>query len=128
MQNNLHLLCITASRCEIQFVFSPEDEVFRSYLKDRWWLQGSSYSKQSELRRQSSTILSFLVLSMEKLQSSLKIHSLRMKKKQLLCVRGILRVRYFCYYANCIFSFLTYQTQALLTWHTQKLANKYRIL
>lgn len=49
-ENNLYLLCITASGCEIQFVFSSEDEVFGSYLKDGWWLQGSSYCKQCKLR------------------------------------------------------------------------------
>lgn len=91
-----HLLCITASRCEIQFVFSSEDEIFGSYLKDRWWLQGCSYCKQCKLRGQSSPILPFLVLSMEKLQSSLKIHSLKMRKKVIAISCRYLKARYFC--------------------------------
>lgn len=102
-ENNLHLLCITASGCEIQFVFSSEDEVFGSYLKDGWWLQGSSYCKQCKLRRQSSTILPFLVLSMEKLQPSLKIHSLRMRKKAIVTCWRYLKARYFCYDIKYVF-------------------------
>lgn len=75
-----HLLGITTSRCEVEFVFGSKDEIFGSNFKYGWWLQWSSYCKQSQLRWKHRSIFPFLVLSMKIFQSPLEIHCLKKQK------------------------------------------------
>ena len=75
-----HLLGITTSRCEVEFVFGSKDEIFGSNLKYGWRLQRRSYCEQSQLRWKYWSIFPFLVLSMKIFQSPLEIHRLKKRK------------------------------------------------
>lgn len=70
------LLGVAGQRSEVQLVLGPEDHVLGPDLQDGRRLQRSGDGKESQLGGNLSTVLLPLVLTVQELESALKVQSL----------------------------------------------------